>query len=68
MNLAELEVLWGDRDVRYAMRRRMGNFMPVTASEQESIVAFRRSETNDLSEKERAKALVILSNWIPPRR
>jgi len=67
--LAALTERWNHRDDRYSMRRRNGVLIAITEDEHNSIIAFRRSEAEELdNERERAKALTMLSVWIPPRR
>ena len=64
----ELELLWSERDQRYAMRRFNGMFRPVDEQERQSVIAFRRAEAEMLPSKEKTIALIQLAQWQPPTR
>ncbi len=67
MTWTDLERLWEARDQRYAIRRYLGMFQPLTQAEIAAIRSWRREEV-DMLAVDRDRAWTALYWWAPPTR
>lgn len=68
MTLDNLMALWAARDLRYATRRHLRVFVPLSPTEAAAILAHREGEIERLPLPVQARARTELATWSPPGR
>ncbi len=66
MTWTDLERLWEERDERYAIRRYLGMFQPLTQAEIAAIRSWRRSEVDAVTDDPDEAMLQWALDWSSP--
>lgn len=64
--MTAIEIVWAERDRRYATRRYGGVMVALSDNEVKAIKHWRRREIDELPPDERSIAWGRLQNWVPP--